>query len=195
MAAVMPFVFMGLGTLSVLRGVFRPHRAVLQRGTVSRCAGPNQFMVCDPTDQVEAPEGTDAYATAPGKVVAVGDGFVHVAVSNEPVFLMYEGIDPVVVEGQYVGRGQTLGKAMGPVSFGVWQLAPGKAGPVMQQVPAAAWLAARGMKHVVKNLGAANKWCEGGRTIQVPSAVKESCSFKQPDPAKFALLPVQINMG
>ncbi len=195
MAAVMPFVFMGLGALSLVRGLFRPHRSVLKEGTVGRCAGPNQFMVCDPTDLIESPSGTSAYATAPAKVVAVGETFVHLAVTNEPVFLMYEGVDPVVVEGQYVGRGQEIGKALGPVAFGVWQLVPSSAGPVMQVVPAAAWLAARGMRHVVKNTGPANKWCEGGRTIQVPSTAKQACGFHQPDPAKFALLPVQINMG
>lgn len=195
MAAVMPFVFMGLGALSLVRGLFRPHRAVLREGSVARCAGPNQFLVCDSTDSIDASAGTSAYATAPAKVVAVGETFVQLAVMNEPVFLMYEGIDPVVVEGQHVGRGQEIGKALGPVAFGVWQLAPSATGPQMQVVPAAAWLAARGMRHVVKNTGPANKWCEGGRTIQVPADAKMACGFRQPDPAKFALLPVQINMG
>jgi hypothetical protein len=191
----MPFVFMGLGALSIVRGVFRPHRAVLKEGTVKRCAGQNQFMVCDPTDLITAPSGVSAYATAPAKVVAVGENFVHLAVTNEPVFLMYEGIDPLVVEGQYVGRGQEIGKTQGPVAFGVWQLAPSATGPVMQVVPPAAWLAARGMRHVVKNTGPGNQWCEGGRTIHVPADAKQVCGFRQPDPAQFALLPVQINMG
>lgn len=195
MAAVMPFVFMGLGTLALVRGLFRPHRAVLKEGTVSRCGGQNQFLVCDPTDAIGTPAATSAYATAPAKVVAVGDSFVHLAVTNEPVLLMYEGIAPTVVEGQFVGRGQEIGTATGPVAFGVWQLAPGNAGPVMQVVPASAWLAARGMKHVVKNTGPANKWCEGGRTIHVPAAAKQSCGFVQPDPATFGLLPVSIDMG
>lgn len=195
MAAVMPFVFMGLGALSLVRGLFRPHRAVLKSGAVARCGGPNQFLVCDPTDTTSTNVGTAAFATAPAKVVAVGERFVHLAVTNEPVFLMYEGIEPSVVEGQHVGRGQKIVTATGPVAFGVWQLAPGANGPVMQVVPAAAWLAARGMKHVTKNTGPADKWCEGGRVIHVPAAVKQACGFRQPDPAKFALLPVQIEMG
>lgn len=191
----MPFVFMGLGALSLVRGLFRPHRAVAKEGTVSRCAGPNQFMVCDPTDMIDAPVGTPVFATAPAKVVAVGENFLHLATTKEAVFLMYEGIDPLVVEGQHVGSGQEIGKANGPVAFGVWQLAPSSTGPVMHAVPAAAWLAARGMKHVTKNTGPANKWCEAGRVVRVPADAKKSCNFRQPDPAKFALLPVQIEMG
>lgn len=195
MAAVMPFVFMGLGALSLVRGLFRPHRAVVKTGSVARCAGPNQFMVCDPTDTIDTPVGTPAYAAASGRVVAAGENFLHLAVGNEPVFLMYEGIDPQVVEGQDVGRGQQIGTANGPVAFGVWQLAPSAAGPQMQVVPAAAWLAARGAKHVTKDTGAGNKWCEQSRAVHVPAAAKQSCGFRQPDPAKFALLPVQIDMG
>lgn len=195
MAALVPFVFVGLGALALVRGAFRPHRAILKEGTVSRCGGPNQFLVCDPTDAIGTPVSTPAYATAPAKVVAVGERFVHLAVTNEPVFLMYEGIEPSVVEGQHVGRGQKIGTATGPVAFGVWQLAPSDKGPKMQVVPAAAWLAARGMKHVIKNTGPADKWCEGGRVIRVPANVKQACGFRQPDPAKFALLPVQIEMG
>jgi hypothetical protein len=195
MAEVAPFIFMGLGALAIVRGVFRPHRAVLRRGSIDRCAGPNSFGACDPTDTITAPDGTAAYATASALVVAVGDNFVQLAVNNEPIFLMYQGVKPEVQEGQYVGRGQRIGKSSGPVNFGVWELIPNTSGPKMIQIPPAAWLAARGMRAVVKNTGSGDKWCEQHRKIDVPPATVKSCGFQQPDPASFALLPVQINLG
>jgi len=191
----MPFVFMGLGAAALVRGIFRPHRAVVREGTVSRCGGPNQFRVCDPTDTIQAPAGTPVYAVAPGKIVAVGEDFLHIVTSNDDAILMYEGLTPNVVEGQFVGRGQKLGDTSGPLNFGVWQFAPSATGAVLQQVPAGAWLAARGARHASKNTGAEDKWCEGGRVIHVPKATADSCKFRQPDAARFALLPVQIDMG
>lgn len=195
MAVVAPFIFMGLGALAVVRGVFRPHRAVVREGAVQRCAGPNQYRVCDSTDTLVTPDGTSVYSTASGRVAAVGQTFVHVVARNEPVILMYDGIMPDVVEGQYVGRGQKLGASQGPVAFGVWQMAPAPHGTVMQRVPASAWLAARGMKVAVRDTGAGSKWCEGGRHIQVPRSVVEACDLREPDPAGFALLPVEVRLG
>jgi hypothetical protein len=194
MASATPFVLMALGGLSLVRGLFRPHRAVVREGAVSRCAGPNQYKVCDSTDTVQTPPGASAYATASGRVIAAGDTFVHVAVHNEPVILMYDGVRPTVDEGQYVGRGQKLGESTGAVTFGVWQMAPTARGAVMQKVPASAWLAARGLKFAVSDTGPGTKWCEGGRSITVPQSVTSACDLRQPDPATFALLPVSINM-
>lgn len=195
MAAVVPFIFAGLGAAALVRGLFRPHRAVLKEGSVARCSGRNHFGICDPTDTIRAPEGTPAYAVAPGRVVAVGEAFVQIVARNDAVVLMYEGIAPEIVEGQHVGRGQTIGKSIGPVIFGVWQLAPNATGPVLQNIPPSAWLAARGMRHVVKDLGDGNKWCEGGRKIHVPREVKAACGFRQPDPSRFGLFPVEITLG
>lgn len=194
MASAAPFILIGLGGLSLVRGLFRPHRAVVREGAVTRCAGLNQYKVCDSTDTVQTPQGASAYATASGRVVAAGDTFVHIAVHNEPVLLMYDGIHPTVVEGQYVGRGQKLGESTGAVTFGVWQLVPSPKGVVMQKVPASAWLAARGLKFAVSDTGPGTKWCEGGRSITVPQAVTQACDLRQPDPATFALLPVSIQM-
>jgi hypothetical protein len=190
---IAPFVFGGLGALALLRALWRPHRAVLRKGSVDRCSGPNRFGVCDPTMGLTADDGTEAYAVASGKVAAVGDQFVHVVGRQEPVILVYQGIVPAVVEGQHVGKGQKIGEVAGPVAFGVWQLRPTDTGPVLQVVPPSAWMAARGIRPTVKH-GDANKWCEGGRTIVVPSETRRSCDMKKPDPASFALLPVQIDL-
>jgi hypothetical protein len=139
--------------------------------------------------------GTPVYATAKGKVVVVGEDFLHIVGRNEAIIQLYQGLTPEVIEGQHVGKGQTLGKSTGPVSFGVWQIKPAEGGGViLQNVPPSAWMAARGARAVVKNLGEANKWCEDPRNVTVPSAVRQACAFKKPDPSGFALLPVQIEL-
>lgn len=197
---LLPIAFGVVGVAATVRGAFRPYRAVLKEGTVDRCSGRTQLGLCDSTDQIKSPKGTPAYALAPGVVAAAGETFVQLVASNEPVILMYSGITPEVVEGQHVGRGQTLGKSLGAVAFGVWQLkrvtlTNGQEAVQMQRVPPSAWLAARGMKHVVKDLGAGEKWCEGGRHITVPRDAKTACDLKQPYGASFGLLPVEINMS
>jgi hypothetical protein len=190
-----PFVFAALGAAALVRGLWRPYRAVAKKGTVARCEGPNKFGVCDPTMGLNAASGTLIYATARGKVVAVGDDFVHIVGRNEAIVQLYQGITPAVVEGQHVGKGQTIGKSTGMVYFGVWQMKPAEGGGfLMQNVPPSAWLAARGARALVKNLGEANKWCEEPRNVIVPASVRQACGFKKPDPSGFALLPVQIEL-
>jgi hypothetical protein len=192
---IAPFVFGAIGLGALVRGLFRPHRAVAKKGVVRRCEGANQFGVCDPTIVLNVEDGTPVYATAAGKVVAVGDDFVHIVLRKEAAIQLYQGIVPDVVEGQHVGKGQVLGASTGVVSFGVWQLVPASGGGVlMQNVPPSAWMAARGVRPFVKNLGDESKWCEGGRSISVPSKARQTCNFKKPDPAMFALLPVQIEL-
>lgn len=197
MAAVMPWVLGALGVGALVKGFFRPHRAVAKKGTVARCSGPNQYGVCDPADALAVPAGDAIYATGAGKVVAVGDRFVHILVGNEPVILMYDGIEPDVIEDQYVGRGQTIGYSTGTVFFSVTELGPGRSGSlpyVASNVAPSAWLAARGMKEVVKNTGAGNRWCEQGRNIAVPVDAGRACRLQKPDPAGFALLPVSVSV-
>lgn len=197
---LLPIAFGALGVAATVRGAFRPYRAVLREGTVNRCSGRTALGTCDSTDQINAPKGTAAYALAPGVVAAAGETFVQIVASNEPVILLYSNIAPDVVEGQNVGRGQAIGSSLGPVTFGVWQfrrvtLASGQEGIQMQRVPPSAWLAARGMRHVVKDTGSGEKWCEGGRHITVPRDAKTACDLKQPYGASFGLLPVEINMS
>ena len=193
MAEVMPFVFMGLGGLALVRGLFRPTRAVARTGSVTHCAGPNAYGVCDPTAQLAVPAGDPIYATASALVVAVLDDSVQLRVNNEPVFVMYDGVKPEVHIGQYVGRGQRIATSSGAVSFGAWQLTPSAHGPVMSPMPPSAWLAARGMRLLATDTG--QKWCEATRDVSVPASAVSSCGFKTPDPATFALLPVRIGMG
>lgn len=193
---VAPFVFGAIGLGALVRGLFRPHRAVAKKGVVRRCEGANAFGVCDPTIALDIGVGTPVYATGAGKVVAVGDDFIHVLLRKEAAVQLYQGIAPDVVEGQHVGKGQTLGvSSQETIYFGIWQLVPAEGGGVlMQNVPPSAWMAARGIRPLVKNLGDGNKWCEGGRSITVPGKARQACNFKKPDPATFALLPVQIEL-
>jgi len=197
--SILPWVLAAAGGAALVKGFFRPYRAVAKKGTVLRCSGPNQFGACDPSDVLEVEKGANVYATGAGEVVATGDGFVHILVSNEPVILMYDGIAPGVVEGQFVGRGQGIGTSLGTVYFSVSELRPGakkaKLPYTMVNIVPSGWLAARGMKEVVKNTGNANKWCEQGRHIAVPASAVKSCMLQKPLPAGFALLPVSVEIG
>ncbi|HSH76037.1 MAG TPA: M23 family metallopeptidase [Longimicrobiales bacterium] len=174
-----------------MKSVFRPHRAVVREGAVSRCPGVNQYNECDPTLPIDAPVGTSVYSTAAGLVVAVADDFVHIATRNEPVVLYYNGVSPTVVEGQYVGRGQTIGTSKGRVYFGVQQFVQG--GGVVNVEPSS-WLAARGNRIAARYTGSGGQWCEQKRHISVPRSAGAPCQFYEPDRAAFALLPVTIEV-
>jgi hypothetical protein len=196
---ITPIVYTSAGILLLLRGLFRGNRAVVRKGGVSRCSGPSPFGSCDPSDAIEAAAGTNAYSVASGRVMAVGQDFIHILVGNEPVILMYAGIKPTVVEGQYVGRGQYVGVVDegGMVHFSVTELVrdSGPLGYVARAVPPSGWLAARGARHAVTNTGAGTKWCEGGREIAVPDAAATSCNMKRPEPGMFGLLPIRVEIG
>ena len=177
-----------LGALCVFRGFYHPHRAVVKNGAVKKCAGPNSFGICDPTDQIETAVGEPVYAAGP-EVVEVGSYYVHLVVQNEPVILMYEGLLPTVEVGQHVGAGQKIGESDGRVYFSVTQYRQNR---VAQFVPPSAWLAVRGFKLVCNNTGDQNAYCAQGRDIVVPD--EQVCSMKSPEKAGFALLPVTIEL-
>jgi len=199
MGGIAAAIYGGVGLLCLARGLLRPYRAVVRKGEVTRCSGPNGYETCDPADVVRAEPGTKAYATASGEIVVVGATFIHLLAGNEPVVLMYDGITPSVVEGQHVGRGQKLGVVNegGQVRFSVTELVQsgGPLGYSAQMVPPSGWLAARGVRHAAKNTNPGSKWCEGGRSIQVPANALEACDFKRPEPGQFGLLPIEVDMG
>lgn len=186
-----PYILGTIAALSAVKAVFRPHRAVVREGAVSSCPGVNQYNECDPTLPVDAPVGTGVYSTATGRVVAVGDDFVHIATRNEPVVLYYDGLVPSVREGQYVGRGQEIGTSKGRVHFGVQQFVQG--GQIINVEPAS-WLAARGNRIAARYTGTGSQWCEQNRHISVPRSAGAPCQFYEPDRAAFALLPVTIEV-
>lgn len=199
MGGIAAGIYGGLGILCLARGLLRPNRAVVKSGKVARCSGSNGYATCDPADTIQAEPGTNCYAVASGRIVAVGETFVNLLVGNETVVLMYDGIVPGVHEGQYVGRGQKIATVDqgGTVRFSVTELIPSNApmGYSAQMVPPSGWLAARGAKHAAKDLGDGTKWCEGGRNIQVPQDALQSCDFKRPEPGEFGLLPIEVDMG
>jgi murein DD-endopeptidase MepM/ murein hydrolase activator NlpD len=186
-----PYILGAIAAASAVKAVFRPHRAVVREGAVSGCPGVNQYNECDPTLPIEAPAGTAVYSTATGRVVAVGEDFVHIATRNEPVVLYYDGITPSVTEGQYVGRGQEIGSSRGRLYFGVQQFVQG--GGVVNIEPSS-WLAARGNRIASKYTGPGGQWCEQGRHISVPRSAGAPCQFHEPDKAAFALLPVTVEV-
>lgn len=193
MAAVFPFVLMGFGAFALTRGLFRPHRAVIHTGGISKCSGVSAGTACDPADTLAVQPGTDVYALSPGRVVLAASTRIEIVLANEPVVLVYDGVDPLVPEGHHVGRGETIGRAAGAVvRFATLALFRGKGGPEVRPMPPSAWLAARGMRHAVDDTGAGGAWCEGGRHIGIPVASQRGCEFAMPDPAGFSLLPVEI---
>ena len=186
-----------IGALCLLRGVWRPHRAILREGQVTRCSGQSSYGSCDPSIALSAPTGTRVYAVAPGRIMAAEDGFLHILADNEPVLLMYAGLAPSVHEGTYVGRGQTIGTVgEGTVHFSVSEMVPADnaLGYQLQALPPSAWLAARGMRTAAKREPTA-LWCDQGRSINVPPEAMRSCDFLRPEPGKFGLLPIQVEMG
>jgi hypothetical protein len=186
-----PYVLGAISAVALLKTFWRPHRVVVYEGGVSRCPGPNQYHVCDPTLAIDTPKDTDVYSTVSGQIIAVGHDFVHVASEHEPVVLYYDGIVPNIVEGQYVGRGQCIGTSSGRVYFGVTSFdRPGKA----YHVDPASWLASRGQRVAAKDTGPGTSWCEAGRHISVPASAGTICDLRAPDRASFALLPVTVDI-
>lgn len=191
MAMVGTVIWGSLAALTLFRGLFRPVRAVAKSGGVRRCAGDlNQFGVCDTSDLIEVPSGEAVFSTATAKVVSVGEDYVNLVVQNEPVVLMYQGIKPGVKEGQFVGTGQKIGTSSGKVFFSVTSY--GQDGP--EFLAPSAWLAVRGQKLVLKNTGDSAAYCAQGREIVVPNQAKKNCDLKLPSKAKFALLPVTVEL-
>ena len=186
-----PYVLGAIAALSLVKSVFRPHRAVVREGGVSKCPGPNQYNVCDPTLPITTPQGAGVYSTATGRVVAVGADFVHIATRNEPVVLYYDGISPTIGEGQHVGRGQKIGDSLGRVNFGVQEFAPGGE---IRNIDPSSWLAARGNRIAGKYTGPETQWCEEPRHVSVPRSAGAPGQFYEPDKAMFALLPVTVEV-
>ena len=186
-----PYVLGGIAALGIVKALFRPHRSVVREGQVTTCPGANRYKVCDASLSIAAPVGTGVYATAGGRVAARGDKFLQIAAHDEPVILMYDGIVPSVVEGQYVGRGQQIGQSMGQVFFSVTQFLPGGK---LAKVDPSSWLAARGQKIAAHYTGAGTQWCEQGRHIEVPSPAGVACNLYEPERGSFALLPVTVSV-
>jgi len=192
MAMTGTVVWGALAAGAVFRAFFRPTKAVAKTGAVKRCAGSNnQFGVCDPSDVIETDEGAPIFSNASAKVVSVGEDYVNLVVQNESVVLMYQGIEPTVSEGQYVGTGQKIGKSDGRVFFSVTQYLPNG---VAEFVVPSAWLAVRGQKLVNKNTGDKEAYCAGGREIIVPNSFKQNCNLRLPKKAGFALLPITAEL-
>jgi len=188
-----PYVLGAIAGVALVKTFFRARRAVVKEGSVGACPGTSHGGGCDPSLEIDTPAGTPVYSTASARVVAVGDHFVLVASLSEPVVLMMNGITPEpIVEGQYVGRGQKLGTAIGAhVYFSVTEFLPG--GQAVAIDPAS-WLASRGQKIAHKNTNPGSSWCEGGRHIEVPLAAGRGCDLHEPDKGGFALLPVSVSV-
>jgi hypothetical protein len=182
------FVLGALGTLFLVRGVWNPLRAVVKKGDVASCPGPDSLGVCHQTVAINTPPGSPVLSAGGGKVVSIGPDWVHVQVANEPVILFYQGVKPSVGLGANLWRGQKLGDASGQVSFGVWEIING----ALLAIEPSSWLAARGYRIAGSSTGPEDLWCEQRRHILVPKSAHQTCKLKNPSAAGFALLPVSI---
>lgn len=195
-AMAVPFgtwAFGAVGALCLLRGLWNPHRAVVHEGSVESCPGP-VGGVCMDVLALSAPEGSSVYSLASGTVIAVGDRFVHIQASNEPVIVHYFGVVPDVEPGQHVGPGRRIGTALGtaPVELGVTEVVRRNGQTALVPVEPRSWLAARGFSLTVKSTPTSGEWCGPGRHITVPTEVHTGCGLENPAKARFALLPVSI---
>lgn len=187
-----PYVLGGLAAVFGLRALFRPHHAIVREGAAIRCPGGSP---CNPTLGLEAPSGSAVFSVASGHVVlasASDPGVIHIAARGEPVILYYAGVRPEVQEGQYVGRGQTIGHTPGRVSFGVMEFGPGG---TSDNVDPTSWLASRGQRIAARYTGPGNTWCEEVRHVSVPREAGAACALKEPDRTRFALLPVSVEIA
>ncbi len=183
---LVPALYLGLGAACLVRGLFRPVRALAKSGLIHRCEGPNQFGVCDPSITIDVNAGDKLYAAASGKIVSVGEDYLHILVMNERVILMYHGVKPLVQVGQYVGLGQAVGDSQGRVYFSV----TAQTDTARVLVSPSAWLAERGVKVLLKDHSDGTLWCAQGRDIRVPA--EPVCDLSLPEPSDFALLPIRI---
>jgi hypothetical protein len=143
--------------------------------------------VCDPSLSIVTTQGESVFSAARGVVVTVGKDYLHVVVQNEPVILLYQGIQPTAEVGETIAVGQRVGFSEGNVVFSVTQKAP----EGFRLISPSGWLASRGFGVVVVNTGDKSLWCAQGRDIVVPRTV---CDLKAPDRAGFALLPVTVEV-
>jgi len=189
------WLFGGASALLLLRGLWNPHRAVLRSGGIQACPGPEGGR-CEDTLALSSEPGTAVYAVGSGTVMSVGDGWVHIQVSNEPVVLHYFGLKPDVEVGQHVGRGRPIGESIGGelLEFGVTRVvADPQGGAMLAPVEPSSWLASRGYTPVVGQLeGGEGLWCGQKRHIEVPAEVHAGCGLTSPDKSSFALLPVSV---
>lgn len=187
------WAFGGVGAILLVRGLWNPHRAVTHSGAVSSCPGP-EGNSCNDTIAITAEPGTAVYSVGAGAVIAAGDRWVHVQVSNEPVVIHYSGVTPSVTVGQHVGRGRRIGEARsdGPVEFGVTGIVNENGSPALVSLEPRSWLAARGYSLTVAGAPATDLWCGPGRHVSVPKPVHMGCGLRMPAKSNFALLPVSI---
>jgi hypothetical protein len=187
-AVAVPLIFGVVGVVALVRGLWSPSRGVVWKGTAAnnvQSAGVSSFGVCDPFLSISTVKGDPIYAMTPGKVVAAGDGFVHIASSAEPVILAYTGVVPSVKVGESVGLGSQIALSSGQIGFGVTQFS---AKNTSSYVDPQAWLASRGLASVHDLWGSGN-----ARSVTVKKAAVDACQFALPTPPGFTLLPVSVN--
>lgn len=189
----------GLALALAVRGLHRPHRALVQDGYVSRCSG-KDGGTCREFVEVQSARGVaPVYSTTAGTVVESSNSFfgmpmsvVMIASSYEPVVLVYGNLTQLMVKpGDNVVIGQQIGLAE-QLAFAVLQVERKNDGTkVAHRLEPTSWLAARGMGVSHRRTQPAVQWCDQGRNQRIPAAVLD-CGMKLPAPVSFLALPVSL---
>ena len=190
------YVWAGVAALSAYRALVRPVRAVFASGTITECPGAHS---CEPTLDIRSATGMAfVHSLVSGVVNRVIPGkLIELVSNNEAVVVSYAGslvlneAGARIAPGQRVKVGQILGQAtqVGLSVSRITRLADGSL--ALAPLEPASWLAARGLRAATR-LSDGTKWCQGGRSLVIPSAVAR-CNIGLPTPSGFSLLPVNAS--
>lgn len=197
-----PWLAYGLGALTVgllVRGLYRPSRALVDAGEVTVCpGGPG----CSRSVTVKLTGPSKVYALGAGKVIASesnpAGAMVSVALEGEPVVLTVAVTGQTTAPpapGTQVSIGQTLLEAQQgqTVSLLVSQIVPLPQGPaVARALDPLAWLVARG--RTLTSSGNPASGCGlDGRTYRPPAPAPECAdALALPTASPYLILPVTV---
>jgi hypothetical protein len=210
-----PWLAYGLGALTVgllVRGLYRPSRALVDAGEVTVCPGGDG---CSKLVAVKLNAPSPVYALGAGKVIhsesappatpggdkahALSNTVVAIALSGEPIVIVITTDGRTTTPppgGSEVSIGQPLFEAQPGqvVSLQVSQVVPGSAGApaAMRAIDPLAWLVARG-RSLTRSGNPASGCGLDGRTYRPPAPAQE-CSdvLALPTASPYLILPVTI---
>ena len=193
-----------LGTVMLVRGLFRASRSVTGDAYVTRCPNGSPYVT------LEAAEGsTPVYNVTSGdyyyQLNPYGDQTTTalVASSLEPVILHYKMPFPGSTSVTNMGK-MAIGTQLAvtpKLEFAVERVIRLADGTITSEfIEPTSWLASRGLslsRRVQKTSSVGDNWCETGRKLRVPSSVvtpkPQGGGMRLPEPSPYMLLPVSVS--
>lgn len=217
-----PYVAYGLGLLSLgllVRGLWRPSRALVDAGTVSHCPSQPQasanmgYDQCSPSVSVDLTASSPVYALGAGKVVhveerkaqpasmpgaAAAGAYVYFALSTEPVVLAIEVLGTVTglpAAGAEFGIGQQMFRAEqgAQVRLEARELLPATSGTPARTraLDPLAWLVARG-RTLTRSGNPASTCGLDGRSYRPAAPAADCPTLALPVASPYLILPVTV---